>query len=193
MNIINYFLSIEFFALLSGLMYLVLIIKEVRWAWPLAFFTGIVVAVIAFNKHLYMEMALQIYYVLMAVIGWFSWRNSSSNKEKPIRRMRLTHHLFLIICSFLLTFIFTWFLTHYTDQQYAFLDSLTTIFSLTVTWMVTQKILENWLYWIIINALNVYLMMQNEMYWLAILMVIYTFMAVQGFVTWNKKYQTNNE
>ena len=186
----EYFLSLEFLGLVSGVLYLLLIIREVKWAWPLAFVTGSAIAYSAFQKNLYMETALQVYYIVMAVVGWFSWNTKKEvNQTIKIRRWPVKYHIFLISLSLLCTFLFSYLLDLYTDQSMSFLDSFTTIFSLSITWMVTQKILENWIYWLVINSLNIYLMYMNDMKWMTILAVIYTLMSIQGLITWYKKYK----
>ncbi len=189
-----YIFTFEFLSVIAGLLYLTLIIKEVKWAWPLAFVSSSAMLLTAFNAKLYMEMILQAYYVIMAVVGWFSWTNKRKNKEKTyIKIWTFKFHIINICLSFALTFLFGFFMQTYTDQALPFMDSFTTIFSLTTTIMVTQKVLENWLYWVIINAINVGMMYNRELYWASGLMVLYTFMAVQGYFRWKKAYQLQDE
>lgn len=182
----------EILTLIAGLTYLVLIIKEIRFAWVLAFCSALGMGFMAFQKNLYMEFVLQMYYVIMAVVGWLSW-GKQAGQDKAIRIWSWQKHLLLVALSLLVSFVLAYLLDNYTNQQLALLDCVTTVFSLSITFMVTQKILENWLYWIVINSMNVVLMYKSELNWMALLMVLYTFMAIQGYFTWKRKYRVQDE
>jgi nicotinamide mononucleotide transporter len=66
------------------------------------------------------------------------------------------------------------------------LDSFTTVFSFIATWLVAKRVLENWIYWICIDALTVYLYFSRELNLYALLSLAYTFMAVYGYIQWRK-------
>lgn len=182
----------EILILVTGLTYLVLIIKEIRFAWVLAFCSAIGMGTMAFHKNLYMEFILQMYYVVMAVVGWLSW-GKQAGQDKAIRIWSWQKHFILVALSLMVSFALAYVLEYYTDQHFALLDCVTTVFSLSVTFMVTQKILENWLYWVVINGLNVVLMYKSGLNWMALLMVLYTFMAIQGYFTWKRKFRAQDE
>jgi nicotinamide mononucleotide transporter len=56
------------------------------------------------------------------------------------------------------------------------------------TWMVTRKVLENWLYWVVIDAVAIYLYIDRELYLTAVLMMIYVVLATAGYFMWRKDY-----
>ena len=78
----------------------------------------------------------------------------------------------------------------YTDQANPYVDASTTVFSLVATFMVTKKVLENWVYWIIIDAVSVYLYFSRDLHLTAVLFVIFTLLAITGYVSWNKTMKT---
>ena len=55
-------------------------------------------------------------------------------------------------------------LTTNTDAAWPFLDSFTTWASVVTTFMVARKILENWIYWIVIDALSILLYAARGLY-----------------------------
>ncbi len=68
-------------------------------------------------------------------------------------------------------------------------DAFTTVFSLAATFMVTRKVLENWIYWIIIDIVSTYLFASRDLYLSSALFVLYTVIAVFGFFNWSRIYK----
>ena len=89
----------------------------------------------------------------------------------------------------LLGYIFAYF----TNQANPFVDAFTSVFSFTATFMVTKKVLENWIYWIIIDAISVYLFYSRELYVTAGLMCLYSLIAVFGLVKWYLIYKRQDD
>lgn len=180
----------QWLAVLLAYAYLLLAIKESIWCWPAAFFSTLILAVLFFDVTLYMESLLNIYYLAMAVYGFYLWKNRDNNKAKTkkIRRWRLRYHLIVILTGLVLTVISGFLLDKYTNQDLAYLDSFTTWFAVITTYMVAKKVLENWIYWIIIDAASVYLYLQKDLVLLAILMASYTIIAIFGYIQWRHSY-----
>ena len=80
-------------------------------------------------------------------------------------------------------------MTNYTHADFAYLDSFTTCFAVVTTYLVAKKILENWLYWIVIDAASMYLYYEKGYYPTLALFVFYTLMAGWGFKTWYEEYE----
>ncbi|TMO79912.1 nicotinamide mononucleotide transporter, partial [Pseudoalteromonas ruthenica] len=68
-------------------------------------------------------------------------------------------------------------------------DSFTTCFAVVTTYLVAKKVLENWLYWIVIDAASMYLYFEKGYYPTLVLFVFYTIMAAWGFKTWYEEYE----
>ena len=98
-------------------------------------------------------------------------------------------HLYLISGSLLLTIITGIVFDVYTDQVNPYLDAFTTVFSLIATYMVTQKILENWLYWVVIDLVATLMYVNRGFELTGILYLLYTVIAVFGFFNWRKTYR----
>jgi nicotinamide mononucleotide transporter len=54
--------------------------------------------------------------------------------------------------------------------------------------MVARKVLENWLYWIVIDAVSIFLYIDRELYQTAVLFMLYLVLAVIGYIAWRKAY-----
>ncbi|WP_017730077.1 nicotinamide riboside transporter PnuC [Nafulsella turpanensis] len=185
---------LEGLAVLLGLTYVLLAARESIWCWPAAFLSVCIYVYLCLEARLYAETGLQIFYLIMAVVGWWSWSGrskgpASAENSLPIIRWSLKTHLLIILANTAATLLLGWTLEVYTDAANPLLDSFTTVFSLFTTWMVTQKVLENWLYWVVIDAASVYLYASRDLYLTALLFLLYTVIAIAGYLRWQKQYQ----
>jgi nicotinamide mononucleotide transporter len=65
---------------------------------------------------------------------------------------------------------------------------LTTWASVVTTFMVARKVLENWIYWLVIDAISIYLYMDRELYFTAMLFAVYIVIIIFGWLSWSKTY-----
>ena len=183
----------EVAAVILALAYLLLAMKEKISCWYAAFASTAIYTFLFFDVHLFMESALQLYYLGMAVYGWWLWKKPAYGKvENEIHTWKLSQHLAVITVTLLLTVISGTLLAKNTTAAMPFLDSFITWGSVITTWMVARKVLENWLYWIVIDALSVYVYFDRELYLTAILFVLYVLLAVIGYFEWHKRHQCGN-
>jgi len=182
--------TIEIIAVLFNIAYVILAARKSIWCWPMGIIGSALSIVLFYNSGLIAESILFTYYVAMGVYGWVQWKNSSkSDKEIPIVQKPVNFHLLLLIIGYLGTGILFYLLQTYTAAEMPLLDSFTTVFSFIATWMVARRLLENWIYWIAIDALTVYLYISRGLEIYAALSLIYTFMAIYGYGVWRKQFQ----
>ena len=101
-------------------------------------------------------------------------------------------HLTAIAFVLLLTLSSGWALEIYTTASLPFLDAFTTWVAIITTYMVAKKILENWIYWFVIDSISIYLFLSRDLYFTACLFLIYLFIIVLGYRSWNKIKQSEN-
>jgi nicotinamide mononucleotide transporter len=89
-----------------------------------------------------------------------------------------------------LAFILGYLFEKYTNQANPYIDAFTTLYSLSATYMVTKKILGNWIYWIIIDLVSIYLYAQRDYNLTAVQYGLFTVLAVFGFFAWRKEFKT---
>ncbi len=188
----------EYLAVLLGLAYIVLAMKQSLWCWPAAFVSTSIYTILFWQGFLYMESFLNFYYLLMAIYGWWQWRGSRKTDgqiedktpvAKAIQSWGGKKHAAWIGGALTVALALGYVLDTYTQAKMAYLDSFTTVFAIMATYMVTQKVLENWLYWVVIDLASVYLYVQNQYLPTAVLFALYTVLAAQGYRTWLKEYQ----
>ena len=190
----------EIVAVLASLTYVILASREHRGCWPAGMIGSSIYVVVFFQYQLYMDSALNIFYVVMAMYGWLMWKNRQSEIDlvaaapKNITTIKQWHaikHINAIAVILLLSALSGFYLDNYTDAAYPYFDSLTTWSSFLATWMVVNKILETWLYWIVIDAASIYLYINKELYFTALLFGLYVIIATYGYLHWKKLYQKN--
>ncbi len=182
-------LNLEMLAVALSLAYLLLAMRENSLCWYCAFFGTAIYIWIFGGVKLYMESLLNVYYLVMAVYGWYQWRRGGREHHGlSIRSWSFDCHLYAFLGVLLVSLISGYLLEKNTDAQLPYLDSFTTWGSVLTTYMVARKVLENWLYWILIDGVSIYIYLDRELYFTAGLFAIYVVLVVIGFVTWRKLY-----
>lgn len=179
--------ALEWIAVCSSIIYVILAARKLIYCWLFAFISSVLYVYICFSANLYLESVLQLFYVVMAVVGFLLWNKSESEE---IIKWPAKYHVINLSLSTLITLLMGYLFSVYTDQANPYVDASTTVFSLVATFMVTKKVLENWIYWIIIDAVSVYLYFSIDLHLTAVLFVIFTLLAITGYVSWNKTMKT---
>ena len=185
--------NLETLAVVLGIGYLVLAMRENSLCWYCAFFSTALYVWIFGDVDLYMESALNVYYMGMAIYGWSQWQRGGVDKTGvKIIRWTLKQHSIGVIGIFTISVISGYLLSKNTSAQLPYLDSFTTWGSVFTTVMVARKVLENWLYWIVINAVSIYLYIDRGLDQTAAMFALYLVLATLGFYAWKKAYVTQN-
>ena len=181
---------LELIAVVLAIAYLLLAVRQHIACWYAAFISTAIFLYVFWQVNLYMESGLQVYYLGMAVYGWWAWQRGRS-EGKPgltINTWSLRQHLIVIGIVVVATFVSGTLLSG-TEQRLGYLDSFTTWGAVVATFMVTRKVLENWLYWIVIDSASLYLYFDRELYFTMILFLVYLVIIFFGFQSWLREYR----
>ena len=192
-NLINPIL-IEITAVVFAIIYLLLAVKQDVRCWYAAIFSSFLYFFIMMSANLYMEAYLQIFYIFMAIYGWFQWNKNSEDKSKFIvRTWSIKQHLIVISSVISLAYISGSLLNIYTQAALPFIDALTTWGAIIATYMVAKKLLENWIYWFVIDSISVLLFMSRGLYLTSVLFFVYLIIIYFGYKSWTKiKHEMND-
>ena len=179
---------IESAAVFFSVLYVILAVKESIWCWGAAAISVTLYIYICYSAQLYPETGLQLFYLIMAIYGYLQWNKNDSTLN--IQQWTTTKHLLILLLGALLTFLMGFYFTIYTNAAMPLVDSFTTVFSVFATYMVTKKVLGNWLYWIVIDIVSVYLYFSRDLHLTSLLFIVYTVIAIFGYFSWLKR---NNE
>ena len=183
----------EVVAVIFAIVYLLLAIKESIWCWPAALISTIIYTFLFFDVNLYMESGLQVFYIVMAIYGWVLWRKHQQVEDDlQITSFSAKSHIIALSLIATLVVLSSLLLENNTDAAYPWLDSFTTWGAVITTWMVTKKIIDNWIYWLVIDSVSIYLYIQRDLYLTALLFSIYLMLCFVGYSQWKNSQRKNN-
>ncbi|MBV6520058.1 MAG: Nicotinamide riboside transporter PnuC [Gemmatimonadaceae bacterium] len=180
--------GLEIAAVTFGLISVYLSTRENIWSWPTAIVNVGLYALLFFREKLYADMGLQVIYLLLSIYGWYEWLYGGENRTE-LHVSRLTRRtgttLLLIASAASLTLGFV--LHRTTDASLPWLDAALSAFSLAAQWMMTRKILENWLLWIVLDVVYVgMLVLLKGLYLTGFQYAVFLALAVSGHLQWSR-------
>jgi len=166
--------------------------------WIVGFISSAMFVYLFFSAKIYAQSAIYVYYVLISVYGYFKWTRiekqavipsvvEGSPSIKGMSRLRSAplDMTALITISIILSATLGWVLTK-TDSPIPWFDGIVAGFSIVATWMVTQKIIQHWYFWIGINLFCVPLYLSQGLYFTALMFLVYFIMSIIGLKEWKK-------
>jgi nicotinamide mononucleotide transporter len=179
----------EWIAVVTSVLYVVLMSFHKITAWHFAGISSGLYVFICFEANLFLDAILQVFYVGMAVYGWYSW-NSKAQTQK-LKRLSIKTNLLFFGIGIIISMLLGWMFSVWTPQASPYLDAAIFVFSIIATYQATQSIIENWLLWIIIDLAAIYIFGSRELYLTSFLYLIYAVMAVFGWNTWIRMYKSH--
>jgi nicotinamide mononucleotide transporter len=184
--LINHY--VEVCGTLTGFLYLGFSIRQHFLTWPVGLLNGLFYIVVFFTSKIYADMALQFYYVAISIYGWWCWhQGSSTGTTLKVTRTSYSTWLILLMTSILLFLFIAYILVSCTDSPVPYWDALTTALSIVATWMLTQKKIEHWLLWVLVDSVSIGLFIVKELYPTTLLFLVYTILAIYGYFEWRKE------
>ena len=194
-SVFSYFQQLpwlELIAMLLSLAYVILTAKGSLWCWPAAFISTALYTIIFYDVLLLMDSALNAYYLIMAVYGYWQWSkttdNNKSTAELTVVSWQFNVHIKICLSLALLALSLGYLMDNFTPAHFPYLDTFTTVYAVFATYLVTQKVLENWLYWIIIDLASIYLYIEKGLLPTTVLFVVFVVVACYGYVKWLNIY-----
>jgi nicotinamide mononucleotide transporter len=176
---------LEVVAVAAAVAYLLLAIRQNIWCWLGA---GISTAIYVYK--LYMESALNLFYFAMAIYGWSVWYFGRSGDEAlPVSVWGRDVHGIAIASILALSIVSGYLLAKYSDAAYPYIDSMTTWGAIWATFLVARKVLENWWYWLVIDAASIVIYWSRDLQLTALLFVAYVVMIPFGLIAWRRSWQ----
>ncbi len=181
--------AIEIFALVTGIVYVVLEILQKNAMWVVGILTGAACAFEFAVTHVWASMGLNLYYVAMSVVGLIQWRKASGQVEEGdihLRKVSLKAGILSAVLFTAGTAVMIPVLKA-TGDPAPFLDAVAVMLSVVGTWWLAQSYLEQWFIWIVADVLTTTLCLTTGQYWMAILYLVYIGSAVYGYIHWKSR------
>jgi nicotinamide mononucleotide transporter len=180
----------EAIAVVLAIAYLLLAMKQNLWCWACALLSTAIYTVLLWDVSLLLQSALNVFYMVMAVYGWWQWRAGGARHEGvAIHRWSWQQHLLALFAVLAATLLSGRLLVENTSAALPYVDGFVTWGSVLTTWMVAKKILENWLYWVVVDGMAVFLYASSGLYLTAGLFGLYVILVIFGYFNWRRQAQ----
>jgi nicotinamide mononucleotide transporter len=183
------FRPLELIAVVSGITYVLLILRRQRWGWVAGALSSSIYVLLSARARLPMQSLLQGYYVVMSVYGWYSWTRNAAEQGGRIFRWPARRHLYAAGLIGVASLLSAQVLARATGAAWPLLDSLSTWTSFVATWLVARSVLENWLYWIGADIIMVFLFARQGYPFTAGLFLTYMAFSCFGLRAWLQRYR----
>jgi nicotinamide mononucleotide transporter len=185
--------TLEWIAAIAGAVSVYLSARENIWSWPTAI-VNVGLYIIVFRRAgLYSDMGLQVVYLVLSIYGWYEWLYGGRDRTK-LTVSRATMREWALTLPVALVF---WFgLARYTATlpgvALPYVDSCLTTVSLVAQWMMTRKILENWILWIVADIAYVPMYVYKKLPVTAALYALFLVLAIVGLRAWWRSYRAHD-
>ena len=178
---------LESIAVVAAIAYLLLAIRQNIWCWLFAGISTAIYVYLFFDARLYMESVLNLFYFAMAIYGWSVWYfGRSGDEELPVSVWGRDVHGIAIATIVSASIVSGYLLARYSDAVYPYVDSMTTWGAIWATFLVARKVLENWWYWLVIDAASIVIYWSRGLQLTALLFVVYVVMIPFGLIAWRR-------
>ncbi len=179
--------ELELSATAFGLACVILTVRRSVWAWPVGMVGIGLYAWLFWHAKLYADVVLQGFYTVQFLYGWHQWREKRTvEADLEVRRMKTPVLAAWLLGSVLLGLLWGWALARLTDAALPYPDAVGAILSLSANALLALRYRENWLVWIVADALLLGVYAQKELWPTVGLYTIYLGMAVWGWQDWAK-------
>ena len=182
-------LLLQIVGVVLGLLYLYLEYKADIRLWVVGLIMPCVHGLLYLQAGLYADFSMQLYYILAGLYGWIVWRNAPRKSKSDGLQIRHTPWRWVpalvgvYAVAHLLLYLF---LSRCTDSTVPFWDGLTTALSMVAMWMLSRKLVEQWLVWGVVDLITVGLYIYKGIPLTGGLYALYTALAVAGYLRWRK-------
>ena len=181
-------LILQIVGIALGLLYLWLEYKANIWLWVVGMLMPCVHCILYYKSGLYADSAMQAYYIVAGLYGLGVWLAGRKRTEKPLKIANIPVRLVvpLVLIYTVLHAAIYFVLVRFTDSSVPFWDAMTTAMSMVAMWLLSRKYIEQWLVWLVVDAVTVGLYIYKGIPFTAGLYMLYTSLAVVGYLRWRK-------
>ena len=179
---------IEIIAASLGIIYIVLEYRANVWMWLFGIAMSLLYAWVFGTQHMYANLALDIYNVIMSVWGVYMWRKNREAKSDEETILNCPRKILWLLGGLIVVLVplLGWVLKLMGESESPILDGLTASLSVVGVWMLAKKYYQQWVCWIVADVLYVVLFIKGRMWPSTILYAVYVVIAIAGYIRWRK-------
>ena len=200
----TYLIVLEIIATIFGLLSVYFSIKKNIWVYPTGIISTVLFIYIMFVFGLLGDMLINVYYTVMSIYGWILWSKSSEDhihvEVKKASKNDWSFGSALFLGSLLFVGLIYYF-KPFIDNQFSmegvklglyhldwanYTDIITTSLFLVGMYFMAKRNLENWIFWIVADFVCVPMMLYKGLGFTALQYLIFTAMAIIGYLEWKK-------
>lgn len=205
------------FTLVTGVLFLVLEIRQNNWMWVFQLLSAAAAMISFFIGGLYASSALNLYYVVMAFVGFVQWRRDDRLKDfsdvpemtkgnakmasegskvtadnvenvAAIHLRHLSPRTTLISALILVAGTAAlYFILRELDDPKSVGDAGATVLSCIATWWLAKSYPQQWILWIFADAASAWICHTQGMPAMSLLYIIYALSAIYGYIHWIRR------
>jgi nicotinamide mononucleotide transporter len=177
--------AVEIVAALFGLACVGLTIRRNIWCWPTGLVQVALYVWVFYKAKLYADVGLQVVYVALQIYGWHYWLHGGRvESEPPIARLGRAGLAGWVAVAAAGALAVGWAMARFTDASLPYWDAAIVALSLVAQFLLSRKVLENWLFWIVVDVLAVGVYLAKDLYATTVLYAVFLVMAVLGWFAW---------
>ncbi|WP_127579417.1 nicotinamide riboside transporter PnuC [Paenibacillus koleovorans] len=180
--------TLELWATTTGLLCVWLTARQNIWAWPISLINVGCFFFLFEEAKLYADMSLQVVFFVLSIYGWIHWLTQREGaKVRPTRS--ITPGLAVVLGVLLVVVTLGWghVLARFTDASIPYIDAFIATLSLIAQYLLSSKVLQNWLVWISVDVLSIGMYAYKELNTVAMLYVVYLLIATSGYISWRRE------
>ncbi|MDN5214832.1 nicotinamide riboside transporter PnuC [Fulvivirgaceae bacterium BMA12] len=188
--------------LLFGLLAVWFLIIENIWTWPSGIAYVLVSLVVFWEARLFGDFLLHILYFILNSYGWYYWLYGKNKQQEvlPVTKSSSKEMALTVLLTAIGVYVFGYFLQNLPDYieglpaaALPYWDSATSVLSITGMWLTAKKRIDSWYYWLVVDILATGIYFYKEIYFYAVLYMVYIVMAVLGYLAWKKSLSTQQQ
>jgi nicotinamide mononucleotide transporter len=182
--------TIEIVAAVFGIISVYLSTRENIWSWPTAIVNVGLYILVFYQARLYADMGLQVFYLGLSIYGWYEWLYGGANRTE-LHVTRASPRFLMVggVLTVAGSLVLGTALSRTTDAAIPYLDSALTVTSLFAQFMMTRKLLQNWMLWIALDIVYVPMFISRKLYPTAVLYAVFLVLAIMGLLQWRRSWE----
>jgi len=180
---------LEWLGTLTGFLCVYLAAKQHIWNWPISIISVGSYAILFYEAKLYGDTVLQFYFLSTAIYGWYYWIKRREEKKKPIVKASGNQIFLCLLAIIVLTISIGYLLDSKTNSDVPYIDAFCTSVSFVAQFLMTRKILQNWLLWVFVDICYIPLYIHKDLMLTAVLYFVFAVIAWNGYRDWQKSYK----
>lgn len=170
---------IENFAVFFSLLSVIFVVMNKTISWPVGIVGIIFYAIYFYNLGVNANMLLQTLFLLQSIYGWYNW----NKPDVSIGKLNSVDNAKVILSTYILI-LFFFIILNFTNSNFYIFDAITTSLSISAMYLLSNRKVESWYYWISADILYIIFFINIGSYLSAITYFIFLILAIIGLTKW---------